>query len=736
MPQSQSNMTLNSEPRRAGSDSEESKQPASTATSTITPATNRLGSADSNTSLAPSALPPPTEHEASHSNLIPSPMPERRLRHESRMTFPPEVASFMALAEGPKEATLPTTLSPSTSSTVGSELSPFTSSPGESGRASPIFEQAEELATAEPRPSQDTVISARPSVTAVVEPRTSTDSTAMSIVGATVVPQPPAPAGDHTHLTPALLPHARLSIPHSTVFPNKSGRDVLCFIVAVTARPPNAQPLSWTVGKTFSAFMDLDSRTQERAGKSRKDWKRMVSPLPEGKAWRDFAPSKIDQRKSALEKYLESLLVAPISDKTDLCNFLSTDVVTAKMNKNRKEGYLTTKGKKNRLGNYPWKTRYFVLEGPVMKYYDTRGGALLGSIQLSGGQIAVQTKSDSDARHAFLILEAATKKDAKQQHVLCASSDMERDAWIEVLVRQLEPTPSQLPPQIQPQIFNDNNDTNNVNADDDQRRNSAIRRPSKDVVVTSAQPISSLHDANAKFFSGAPSPSVINQMESQRNHPDQASPPQHQFAGPSNPQHQGPPLSKITSADTVGPLEPMGRTAKPAKRASAMPGGGKYTPAYLTKLANEGGGGVGFNVDRDRERKAKSGRFWGFGKPHEKVAARPVFGISLDDSIAIASVAGLPAIVFRCIEYLEAKGAAEEEGIYRLSGSSAVIKGLKERFNQEGDVNLLAHDERWDPHAIAGLLKTYLRELPTSLLTRELHGRFLKTFGELSQRCS
>jgi RalA-binding protein 1 len=41
----------------------------------------------------------------------------------------------------------------------------------------------------------------------------------------------------------------------------------------------------------------------------------------------------------------------------------------------------------------------------------------------------------------------------------------------------------------------------------------------------------------------------------------------------------------------------------------------------------------------------------------------------------------LPAIVFRCIEYLEAKKAAEEEGIYRLSGSSAVIKALKDRFN-------------------------------------------------------
>ena len=52
------------------------------------------------------------------------------------------------------------------------------------------------------------------------------------------------------------------------------------------------------------------------------------------------------------------------------------------------------------------------------------------------------------------------------------------------------------------------------------------------------------------------------------------------------------------------------------------------------------------------------------------------------------------------------------------------------RFPSEGDVDLLASDEHWDPHAIAGLLKTFLRELPASILTRELHLRFLSVIGE------
>lgn len=62
-------------------------------------------------------------------------------------------------------------------------------------------------------------------------------------------------------------------------------------------------------------------------------------------------------------------------------------------------------------------------------------------------------------------------------------------------------------------------------------------------------------------------------------------------------------------------------------------------------------------------------------------AHRAVFGVPLEESLDVAQIANLPAIVFRSIQYLEAKQADQEEGIYRLSGSSAVIKSLKDRFN-------------------------------------------------------
>lgn len=112
---------------------------------------------------------------------------------------------------------------------------------------------------------------------------------------------------------------------------------------------------------------------------------------------------------------------------------------------------------------------------------------------------------------------------------------------------------------------------------------------------------------------------------------------------------------------------------------------------------------------------------------------KPVFGIPLAEAVQdcgpIGVEADLPAVVYRCIEYLHAKDAALEEGIFRLSGSNVVIKALKERFNNEGDVDFLTGDQYYDVHAVASLFKQYLRELPTTVLTRELHLDFLRVLG-------
>lgn len=115
--------------------------------------------------------------------------------------------------------------------------------------------------------------------------------------------------------------------------------------------------------------------------------------------------------------------------------------------------------------------------------------------------------------------------------------------------------------------------------------------------------------------------------------------------------------------------------------------------------------------------------------------SKQVFGVSLEEAVRISRVSEgyeLPAVVYRCIEYLDAMDAVLEEGLYRLSGSNSTMKALKEKFNQEGDVNLLAAKDDYDVHVVAGLLKMWLRELPTSVLTREHRMDFLHVIGRFS----
>ncbi|KAJ1673040.1 Rho GTPase activating protein, partial [Spiromyces aspiralis] len=112
-----------------------------------------------------------------------------------------------------------------------------------------------------------------------------------------------------------------------------------------------------------------------------------------------------------------------------------------------------------------------------------------------------------------------------------------------------------------------------------------------------------------------------------------------------------------------------------------------------------------------------------------KVPMMPVFGLMLELAVQATKVKEhyeLPAVVYRCIEYLDAKKAYTEEGIYRLSGSSVEIEKLKTKFNTRRDYNLLEAGEIYDVHVIAGLLKLYLRELPTSVLTPTLHHDFVR----------
>ncbi|XP_074476702.1 SH3 domain-binding protein 1 [Sebastes fasciatus] len=86
----------------------------------------------------------------------------------------------------------------------------------------------------------------------------------------------------------------------------------------------------------------------------------------------------------------------------------------------------------------------------------------------------------------------------------------------------------------------------------------------------------------------------------------------------------------------------------------------------------------------------------------------------------------IAAPIQECIHMLLRTGM-NEEGLFRLAAAASVVKRLKSCLDQEA----VDHSEfSMDPHAVAGALKSYLRELPEPLMTFELYNDWFKAAGE------
>ncbi|KAJ5121385.1 Rho GTPase activation protein [Penicillium bovifimosum] len=77
----------------------------------------------------------------------------------------------------------------------------------------------------------------------------------------------------------------------------------------------------------------------------------------------------------------------------------------------------------------------------------------------------------------------------------------------------------------------------------------------------------------------------------------------------------------------------------------------------------------------------------------------------------------MPALPYRCIDYLNFKGC-EEEGLYRVPGSGREVKHWQRRFDTELDINLFDVPDLYDINTVGSLFKAWLRELPDELFPK------------------
>lgn len=505
------------------------------------------------------------------------------------------------------------------------------------------------------------------------------------------------------------------------------------FTLAVISRSEGGE--LWRVEKDSMSLAKLDQRLKQCAA--------FTAKTPDRTLFSGHAPAKLDARRQALNQYLDEALNTALDTPSavELCKYLSTNVLPPNADemgsstgqadegglrlgpggRQFKTGYLTKRGKN--FGG--WKARFFSVEGPQLKYFETPGGAHLGTIKLPGAQIGRQSHQGGDApspsrptdeaenqyRHAFLILEPKKKDPSTMtKHVLCAESDRERDQWVEVLLQW----------------------TNFKDVDEDNKRDQ----------VQDRQGSGHVKGANAK------------KKMHPRSQQQQSREGEDALIGVSYEATKQGDVPKMGGHDHPQPSPAPGMVPQPSYSISAP-----RDPQVISDMSMWGNkmgmGGLNIPPGLD-EKKVKKRSFFGFGpkqrsssdgtdslfgessgSPGTSVGSREVysgpvrrtFGAPLAEAVRHNPPRDvrvpLPAVVYRCIQYLDAKGAVTEEGIFRLSGSNVVIKSLKERFDNEGDVNLLADEQYHDIHAIASMLKAYLRELPTSILTRDLHLEFV-----------
>ncbi|KAF8472787.1 hypothetical protein BDZ91DRAFT_715807 [Kalaharituber pfeilii] len=91
-----------------------------------------------------------------------------------------------------------------------------------------------------------------------------------------------------------------------------------------------------------------------------------------------------------------------------------------------------------------------------------------------------------------------------------------------------------------------------------------------------------------------------------------------------------------------------------------------------------------------------------------------------------------PAVAFRCLQYLNVHGP-QELGLYRVSGSTAVVDEMKADFINRHDVDISLNPPN-DIHTVTSLLKGYFRALPDAILPAEIQKKVYEQCKDLPDK--
>ncbi|CDR46641.1 CYFA0S24e01772g1_1 [Cyberlindnera fabianii] len=447
--------------------------------------------------------------------------------------------------------------------------------------------------------------------------------------------------------------------------------------IAVLDRQTNKE--MWRFRKSLSQIVLLDTEIRPMINSF------SLPPVPEKSLFLTNIPTKVDSRRTRIKDYFATLFSIPnipLDGAYKLARFMSLDVINLLDESNMdvlKEGWLLRRAKG--LGNN-WKARYCQLDGPFINVYDGPDGQMVEIIKLQGSQIGRQpddlkgSDDKSAFRHAFAVMEPkkGLKSGSFTKHIFCAETDIERDLWVNVLVQLLDT------------------------------------------------------DAGSSYISGSGQSIYSSESTTVES---VATPMKENGVSPASMSQSSPvkePLSSAASIDLRDP-ELAAKEAKRQKKRSFFPFSKKQVNDQMEmyRQQQESPNSI---LESSIERSLQ-----GMDLNSPVLNKTTVFQNELTTVVSLSSHemygVAVPSIVFRCLSYLIDRSAVYEEGIFRLSGSSAMIKQLRSEFDQTHDVDFNALEPRPDINTVAGLLKLWLRELPSNILTKDLYPRFKDCCGNI-----
>ncbi|KAK6464196.1 hypothetical protein DFJ63DRAFT_283813 [Scheffersomyces coipomensis] len=429
----------------------------------------------------------------------------------------------------------------------------------------------------------------------------------------------------------------------------------------------------WRIRKTYSQLVAFDNEIRpvvQYFG---------LPTLPDKSVFLATAPSKIDQRRVALQGYFKSIFHMPHIPQSiiyRICKYISLDIISPLDDYKsgaRKEGYLVRRYKG--LGS-SWKIRWCQVDGPALEIYEFPGGPLVEQVKLKGAQIGTQSQDsvaeDKGYRHGFLIIEqqkSSKLSSSLPKYFFCCEDDTERDAWVAALVEFSD--------------VNGINDTANISTESEDFVDTLGSRYPDELEVSSRKYTNGSYSSNSKYSNDQASYTTSTSLEDKEIKDAKKHKMRSIFQFGKKNSSQLSTENILDEVDTSSIAAPIPSNTNMTHSTSAF-------AQYLNEMQLENG------------------------------LAKSIFGRELEDAYNVSNhiylSKSVPSIIYRCLDYLTRTGAIYEEGIFRLSGSATAIRQLKDQFNHQYDVDLSDSELHPDINTVAGLFKTYLRELPTPIL--------------------